>query len=151
MQVVNKQDPPRPVSGLETEFECLNCNLHLEPWERELDQNGEARFFLPEARQLITTRIAVRAHGIDTPAVLHQRDPEEATRYYKLTQPLTGRVMLTSFALLYLDSTFDSVAIGIDLQDEVNIYSENSDYYIVHHPFFPQPLYLRKLGVTRVR
>jgi hypothetical protein len=151
LQVVNKQDPPRPVSALETEFECLNCNLHLDSWERELDQKGEARFLLPEAKQLVTTRIKVSAYGIDTPAVLHQRDPEEATRYYRLATPLTGRVLVTSLSLLYTDTTFETVAISLDLQDELNIYDERPDYFIVHHPFFPQPLYLRKLGVVRVR
>jgi hypothetical protein len=151
LQVVDKQISPRPVAGLEIEFECLNCNLYLEPWDRKLDAQGRTTFLLPEARQLVTTRIAVRADGIDTPAVLLQREPQEATQYYKLSQPLTGRVMLTSLALLYIDSTFDSVAIALDLQDEVNIYSEHSDHFVVHHPYFTQPLYLRKLGVVRVR
>lgn len=151
LKVVDKQDPPRPVAGLETEFECLNCNLYIEPWETKLNGNGEMTFLLPEARQLITTRIAVRAHGIDTPAVLHQRSPEEATAYYRLPRPLIGRVMLTSFALLYHDTELDSVAIGIDLQDEVNIYAEDNEFFLVHHPFYQQPLYLRKLGVVRVR
>jgi hypothetical protein len=151
LQIVDKQHTPQPVAGLETEFECLNCNLYLEPWERKLDASGKTSFLIPEARQLVTTRIAVRAHGIDTPAVLHQRPPEEATRFFDLKQPLTGRVLLTSLSLLYFDTTFDSVAIALDLQDEVNIYDEQPDYFVVHHPYFPQPLYLRKLGVVRVR
>jgi hypothetical protein len=151
LQVVNKQTTPQPVAGLETEFECLNCNLYIEPWERTLDDQGRTTFLIPESRQLVTTRIAVRAHGIDTPAVLHQRDPEQATQYYKLGKALTGRVLLTSLALLYFDSTFDSVAISVDLQDEMNIYSEQPDYFVVHHPYFPQPLYLRKLSAVRVR
>lgn len=151
LQVVDKQDPPRPVAGLETEFECLNCNLYIEPWEKPLDRDGRATFLIPEARQLVTTRIAVRADGIDTPAVLHQREPQEATRFYGLKQPLTGRLLVTSLSLLYFDSTFDSVAIAVDLQDELNLYAEHEDHYIVHHPYFLQPLYLRKLGIVRVR
>lgn len=151
LQIVDKKNTPQPVAGLETEFECLNCNLYLEPWEKELDANGRVTFLIPEARQLVTTRIAVRAHGIDTSAVLNQRSPEEATAFYRLAQPLTGRVMLTSLSLLYIDSTFDSVGIALDLQDEVNVYSEHQDHFLVHHPYFPQPLYLRKLGVVRVR
>ena len=131
MQLVDKRDPPQPVAGLETEFECLNCNLYIEPWEKPLDASGKVSFLIPEARQLVTTRIAVRAHGIDTPAVLHQRPPEEATRFYRLAQPLTGRVLVTSLSLLYFDSTFDSVAIAVDLQDEVNIYAEHPDHFIV--------------------
>jgi hypothetical protein len=151
LQVVDKHDPPRPVAGLETEFECLNCNLYLEPWEKPLDANGKVAFQIPEARQLVSTRIAVRANGIDTPAVLHQREPEQATAFYRLAQPLTGRLLVTSLSLLYFDSTFDSVAIAVDLQDELNLYSEEPDHFVVHHPYFPQPLYLRKLGVVRVR
>lgn len=151
LQVVNKQLPPQAVAKLETEFECLNCNLYLEPWTRELDASGKTSFLIPEARQLVTTRIAVRGYGIDTSAILNQREPDEATRYFNLEQPLIGRVLLTSLSILYFDSTCDSVAIALDLQDEVNIYSEHQDYFVVHHPYFPQPLYLRKLGVVRVR
>ena len=151
LQVVDKQATPQPVSGLETEFECLTCNIHLEPWMIPLDQNGEARFVIPESKQLLTTRVAVRAHGIDTPAVLLQRPPEEAKAYFKLAKPLTGRVLLLGLSLLYVDTTFDSVAVSARLQDEINIYSEEPEYFVVHHPLFEHPLYLRKLGVTRVR
>jgi hypothetical protein len=151
LQIVDKRNTPQPVAGLETEFECLNCNHYNEPWEKTLDANGRASFLIPEARQLVTTRIAVRAHGIDTPAVLNQRPLEQATSFYKLEHPLTGRVLLTSLSLLYVDSTFDSVGIALDMQDEVNIYSEHQDHYIVHHPYFPHPMYLRKIGVVRVR
>ena len=151
LQVVDKQDPAKPIAGLETEFECLNCNLYLEPWTRELDANGETAFLLPESRQLITTRIAVRADGIDTPAVLFQRSPEEATQYYRLSTPLTGRIMTTGTSMLYHDDNLDSVAIALEMQDEANIFSELDDFYLVHHPFFPNPLYLLKLGVVRVR
>jgi hypothetical protein len=151
LQVVDKQATPQPVAGLETEFDCLTCNLVLEPWTIPLDQNGIARFWIPEAKQMLTTRVSVRAHGIDTPAVLNQRPPEEATRYYKLAKPLTGRVLLLSMALLYVDSTYDSVAVAGRQQDEINIYSEQEEHYLVHHPLFEHPLYLRKLGTTRVR
>lgn len=151
VQVIDKQVPARPAAGLETELECLTCNFHLEPWYVTLDQKGTGRFLLPEAKQLITTRIAVRGDDIDTVAVLLQPSPEEAEDRFWLTRPLIGRVMLLGLAVLYYDSAYDSIAISARLQDEINIYAEEEDHYIVHHPHFSQPLYLRKLGVVRLR
>lgn len=150
-QVVNKAATPSPVANLETEVTCLTCNLYEETREVTLDAYGIGRLRIPETRQLLSTRLKIEAHGIDTPAVILQPDPSEATRIFSLSKPLAGRVLLTGLSVFYYDPEFDSSATQGVMQDEVNLYEEQEMHFLVHHPNFTQPLYLPKTGVVRLR
>ena len=130
--------------------ECRSCNLVNEPSLLNFDEQGIARIYIPEAPHLISARLHVHGHGIDTSFIQKQRPPQEAVQYYKLSQPLTGRVLVDHFALLYSDTTQDSVIANAQLGDEMNIFGEHSVFYLVHHPLFSNPLYLLKEDALRL-
>jgi hypothetical protein len=130
--------------------ECRSCNLVERPSRLNFNEWGIARVYIPEAVHQISARLHVRGHGIDTTIIQKQRSPEEATQFYKLSAPLIGRVLINQFALLYNDTMQDSVMIHADRGDEMNIFGEQSNFYLVHHPMFSDPLYLLKEDAVRL-
>lgn len=130
--------------------ECQSCNLSQPPEPLQFNSEGIARIYFPEARQGISARVNLKGSGIDSTFIQSQRPPEEATAYFHLSEPLVGRVLVSQFAPLYLDSTQDSVITSANTGDELNIYAERSAFYIVHHPNFRAPLYLFKGDAVRL-
>jgi hypothetical protein len=138
---------------------CSSCNLVNPPKQVEFDNHDFARIYIPESAQMISARLRVHGHGIDTTFIQKQRSPAEASAYYKLSMPLAGRVLIAQFAPLYLDTTQDSVVATANVGDEMNLFdattivlSKNARaaFYLVHHPMFPMPLYLLKEDAVRL-
>ena len=140
-----------PAQGLGLKVTCLTCNFHEPAWKVETNASGAAALLIPEARNLLSTRLGVLGSGIDTVGVLLQPSPQAATQLFNVGRPLIGRVLVTGLALLFVDSTMDSVAATAGLQDELNIFEEQTSFFLVHHPMFSHPLYMRKLGVVRLQ
>ncbi len=143
---VYRTENPSTKPGLkEVEVDCLSCNLINATFKAEFNESGMTHIYIPESRQLVSTRLHIRGSGIDTTFIQKQRPPQQATEYFKLSQPLAGRVMIDQFAVLYFDSTLDSVATSAKLGDELNTYvCSSSSFNLVHHPNFSEPLYLLK-------
>jgi hypothetical protein len=135
----------------EADVDCKSCNLINAPIKVEFDESGMTRVYIPETRELVSARLHVRGDGIDTTFIQTQRPPQQAMEYFKLSQPLTGRVMIDQMAVLYFDSTLDSIAASVEIGDELNTYpSKSSALYLVQHPNFSQPLYLLKEDAVRL-
>ena len=142
-------DTLAPMTGSLT-AECRSCNIVEKPFSVAFDNQGKGHIYIPEARSLVSTRIHLSGSGIDTTFIHKQRSPEEATNYFQLAKPLTGRVFITEFAPLYFDIKQDSTGSNANVGDELNIYSESGAFYIVHHPNFREPLYLLKENAVRM-
>jgi hypothetical protein len=130
---------------------CLSCNLTNAPSSLNFDDSGVARIYIPEARQLLSARLHLHGSGIDTTFIQTQRSPIEATKYFHLTQPLRGRILVDHFALLYLDSTQDSVVASANVGDELNMFGDRSAFYIIQYPNFDHPLLLLKEDAVRLQ
>ncbi len=130
--------------------DCRSCNLINSPQNLTFNDSGVARIYIPETRQLLSARMHLHGSGIDTTFIQTQRPPGEATRYFHLREPLVGRVLVDQFALLYSDTTKDSVVANANVGDELNIYGSGISFYRVHHPNFTQPLYLLKADAIRL-
>jgi len=140
-------NPSEAMSDRTLQAECRTCNLVIKPFEVAFDNAGNGRIQIPEARSLVSTRLRLRGKGIDTTIIHKQRSPQEATAFYNLASPLSGRVLINQFAVLYSDTTQDSVIATANVGDELNIYpgaSDRSQFYRIHHPNFREPLYLLK-------
>lgn len=149
--VVREKTGDAPVRGLGLEVTCLTCNFHEPPWFVRTNTHGQAALLIPEAQHLVSVRLGIQGSGIDTVGVLLQPPPEVATQRHRLSTPLTGRVLMTGLSMLYADSTMDSSVATVNLQDELNMFEEGDSFYLVHHPQFSHPVYLRKLGVIRLQ
>jgi hypothetical protein len=130
--------------------DCRSCNLTNSPQNLVFNDSGVARIYLPETRDQISARLHLHGSGIDTTFIQTQRPPSEATRYFHLPEPLVGRVFVDQFALLYSDTTKDSVVANANVGDELNIFGSGTSFYRVHHPNFNQPLYLLKADAIRL-
>ncbi len=130
--------------------DCRSCNLTNEPMELSFNDSGVARIYIPETEQQLSARLHVHGSGIDTTFIQTQRSPGEATKYFHLPQPLVGRVLIDQFALLYSDSTKDSVVTTANIGDELNIFASGKSFYTIHHPNFNQPLYVLKADAVRL-
>jgi hypothetical protein len=130
---------------------CLSCNLTNSPSSLTFDDSGVARIYIPEARQLLSARLHLHGSGIDTTFIQTQRAPGDATTYFHLSQPLIGRVLVERFALLYVDSTQDSVVASAIVGDELNIFADHRVFYAVQHPNFDHPLLLLKKDAVRLQ
>ncbi|HZK75930.1 MAG TPA: hypothetical protein VFD13_03395 [Candidatus Kapabacteria bacterium] len=150
VRVYRTSEPSANASLPKIMAECQSCNLSLSPEQLQFNSEGMARIYFPEAHQLISARLELKGDGIDTTFIQSQRPPEEAMRYFHLSLPLVGRVLVSQLAPLYLDSTQDSVVTSADLGDELNIFGERSAFYLVHHPNFRAPLYLLKSNAVRL-
>jgi hypothetical protein len=145
--------PSEAMSDKTLQVECRSCNLVIKPFDVAFDNAGNGRVYIPEARSLVSTRLRLRGKGIDTTIIHKQRSPHEATAYYSLPSPLSGRVLINQFAVLYSDTAQDSVIASANLGDELNIYpvaSDRSLFYRVHHPNFREPLYLLKENAVQL-
>jgi hypothetical protein len=150
-RVYRTTDPSAKPGLKEADVDCKSCNLINAPVKVEFDESGMTRVYIPETRQLVSARLHVRGDGIDTTFIQTQRPPQQAMDYFKLSRPLTGRVMIDQMAVLYFDSTLDSAAASVEIGDELNIYdSKSSALYLVQHPNFSQPLYLLKEDAVRL-
>lgn len=129
---------------------CASCNLVNPPERAVFDESGLGRVFIPEAGELISARLHVTGSGIDTTFIQTQRPPLEAMHHFALRDALVGRVLVDQLALLYRDTTQDSVVASAQTGDELNIYSERSAFFVVHHPRFAEPLYLLKADAVRL-
>jgi hypothetical protein len=146
-------DTTAPMSARSLTVECMSCNIIEKAFDVAFDNAGNGRIYIPEARSLLSVRLHLVGKGIDTTIIHKQRPPQEATTYFGLTNPLTGRVLINQFAVLYRDTTQDSVMSNANLGDELNIYGEakpHSHFLVVHHPNFREPLYLLKEDAVRL-
>lgn len=150
VHVFKTSEPSATPSLPKITAECKSCNRTNDPLPLTFDASGVAHIYIPEARQLLSARIRLSGNGIDTTFIQTQRPPDEATSYFHLTSPLVGRVMIEHLALLYLDSTQDSVVATANVGDELNIYNGGAHFYSVQDPNFEQPLYLLKLDAFRL-
>jgi hypothetical protein len=150
VRVYRTSEPDAHPSLPKMTAECQSCNLTHPPEQIQFNPDGTAHIYFPEARQLLSARLNLKGDGIDTTFIQKQRVPHEAMLYFHLSQPLIGRVLVHQFAPLYFDSTQDSIVTSADVGDELNIYSEHSEFYLVHHPNFPAPLYLFKGNAVRL-
>ena len=148
--VYKKNEPKANLEDRKIEVQCRSCNLENGPKVTLLGRSNEARMYVPEARELIGVRVHVHGSGIDTTFIQKQRAPEDAQKYFALSRHLVGRIMTTQLALLYRDTTQDSVLTSALLGDELNIYGERSAFYIAHHPSFADPVYLLKSDAVRL-
>jgi hypothetical protein len=149
-RVYQTSEPAAHPSLPKIEIECRSCNLVAAPTEVQFDAVGYTRIFFPEVRNLLSARIRVHGKGIDTTFVQKQRLPEAAAAYYHLAQPLVGRILVTQLAMLYSDTTQDSVLTSAQMADEINIFGEWKKFYLIHHPLFPGPVYLLKNNAVRL-
>lgn len=129
---------------------CRSCNLVDPPRELVFNDHGIAHVYMPEAIYELAPRIHLEGHGVDTTIILHTRQPAADAEFFHLSSPLIGRVLLTQEAPLYETATQDSVVASVRLGDEMNIFSEDSLFFQVHHPLFPMPLYLLKPNAVRL-
>jgi hypothetical protein len=130
--------------------ECASCDFVYEPVALKFDSAGNAAIYFPEAGQRISARLHLAGKGIDTTFIQKERSPEDAMTFYRLSEPLVGRVMVIHMALLYSDTTQDSVLTTTDQGDELNIYGSQGAFYAVEHPNFTKPLYLLKSEAFRI-
>lgn len=144
VQLYKTSEPSARPSMPKIRYECLSCNLIDPPQRLLFDDSGIAPIFIPEARQLISTRLRIEGSGIDTTFIQKQRTPNQATAFFALSRPLVGRVLVNQLALLYSDTTQDSVVTTAQIGDELNIFGTVRGFYSVHHPRFTQPLLLLK-------
>ncbi len=151
VRVYRTSAPTEPASLPGIKLDCRSCNLTNSPLNLDFNDSGVAHIYIPEARQLISARLHLLGHGIDTTFIQKQRPPDEAMEYFHLVNPLVGRVLVDHFVLLYLDTTEDSVVATANVGDELNIYGGASAFYSVQHPNFAQPLYLLKLDAIQLQ
>ncbi|GEM_PF-2260155 len=131
-------------------IECKSCNLVEDPIVTRTDNEQNAHIYIPETAQEISARLHVHGGGIDTTFIQKQRSPEEAMSFYNLSRPLIGRVMVNNLAVLYRDTTQDSVMAVSLVGDELNIFATHNSFYEVHHPNFQAPLFLLKENAVRL-
>lgn len=151
VHIYKTSDSSEHVSLPRMTAECRSCNMPVNPEELSIDSADVAHIFLPQAAQSISARIRMQGKGIDTTFIQTERSPEAAMAFYHLPKPLVGRVMIEHFALLYLDTTQDSVVATANVGDELNIYGSRSAFYEVEHPNFAEPLYLLKFDAFRTK
>jgi hypothetical protein len=130
--------------------DCHSCDLTNSPTDLVFNDSGVARIYIPEAPQLVSARLHIHGSGMDTTFIQKQRSPQEATRFYHLSKPLVGRVYVDQFALLYLDTTRDSVVGSANVGDELNIFGIGTAFYAIHHPNFSNPLFLLKQDAIKL-
>ncbi len=132
-------------------LDCRSCNLANPSLNLAFNDSGIANIYIPETRQQLSARLHLHGSGIDTTFIQTERPPIEATKYFHLANPLIGRVLVAHFALLYLDTTQDSIVANANIGDELNIFGNNRSFYFIHHPNFNQPLYLLKEDAIRLQ
>ena len=130
--------------------DCRSCDLTNSPTDLAFNDSGVARIYISEAHQRVSARLHLHGSGMDTTFIQKQRSPQEATKYFHLTKPLVGRVLISQFALLYFDTTRDSVTGSVNVGDELNIFGSGTAFYAVHHPNFSNPLFLLKRDAIRL-
>ena len=150
VRIYKTSDPNATPSLPKITAECRSCNLVEPSKQLSFQPDGTTHVYFPEARQLISVRIHLHGSGIDTTFIQTQRSPMEATAYFHLARPLVGRVLVGEFSPLYLDTTQDSTVASANKGDELNIYGENSAFFIIQNPNFPEPLYLYKGNAVRI-
>lgn len=143
-------DPALHALPNSVEVNCLSCNLVDSYWNVTLDSVGEGYVYIPEANTIVSARLKMMANRLDTTVVLKERNPKEAEAFYKLAKPLVGRVMLVQLGLLYFDSLQSEAPAEAEPGDELNIFGESTDFYLVQHPLFNRPLYLLKSSAVRL-
>jgi hypothetical protein len=150
VQLFRTSDPKATPSLPKIKFECLSCNLIAEPKRIAFNDSGIGRIVIPEARQILSARIRLTGSGIDTTFIQKQPPPDQAASMYSLTKPMIGRVLVNQLALLYSDTTQDSVVTTAQTGDELNVFDQLRGFYAVHHPRFSQPLYLLRENAVRL-
>jgi hypothetical protein len=143
-------DTAQPAKAGSAEIRCLSCNIIRENFTVSINNRGHAATYIPDARNSVSVQLRINASGVDTAFRVKQPLPKDAENWYRLKQPLIGRVLTTSFALLYSDTTQETVASSLAPGDEINFFNETSAFYLVHHPAFIQPLYLLKRNAIRL-
>jgi hypothetical protein len=150
VQAYHTSSPAERSSVPDMKVDCRSCDLTNSPTDIAFNDSGVARIYIPEAPQLLSARLHLHGSGIDTTFIQKQRSPHEATQFFHLSKPLVGRVLISQFALLYLDSTRDSVVGTANVGDELNIFGSGTAFYAIHHPNFSNPLFLLKQDAIRL-
>ncbi len=130
---------------------CLSCNTVLPAIPLSENDQGIAYLKINEAANSIATHFHIEAGGLDSALILQPRSPEEATNYYKLTTPLTGRILITQPAIIYDDSTMSRQIGTLERGDEANLFSESDVFYYVHHPDVSHPVVVLRSHAIRLQ
>jgi hypothetical protein len=139
-----------PITAFQARVECTSCKLADPRSEITSYAEGWGRLYISEAPNLVSARLRLSSGGWDTNIVVTQRSGVEAVRRFGLQQPLLGRVLVERYAVLYADSTQETVADQASPGDELNLFSESGVFYLVHHPLYGHPLYLLKSNGRRM-
>lgn len=118
-----------------------------------LDENaqGVAYFKLEAASKTVATTFRIRGAGLDTAVILQPPDPASATSQSSLATPVEGRILVTSLAHIYKDSTM-SVPIGtLERGAEANLFRENDVFYFIYHPMYNHPVVVLRSNAIRLR
>ncbi len=132
-------------------IECLSCDEVLPPLPLDENTAGVAYLKLSEASSSVATRFRVHGAGLDTALLLQPRPETEATAYYHLSTPVVGRILATSLAHIYNDTTM-SKSVGIlERGAEANLFRENDVFYFIHHPMYDHPVVVLRSNAIRLR
>ncbi len=145
----------QPASGSElkpgkVEVECLTCNYVEPPLQLVVNADGTTKIFYPEAHTRISLGMHLHANGFDSALLVKQRPPKEAEQFFHLSRPLTGRLITSQLAMLYSDGSMNEAKASANKGEELNIYIEQGDFYVVHHPLYSIPLYILKTNAVRL-
>jgi hypothetical protein len=139
-----------PPGGSPT-LECLSCNQFIPPAPLSENSDGVAYVKVDEASNAITSKFHIEAGGLDSAFTLQPPPIEEAMKKYKLSQPLTGRIMITQLAVIYEDSTMLKRVGSLTRGDEANLFSESEVFYYIHHPAYSKPVVVLRSHAFRLQ
>ena len=150
IEVRLKPDPNMAAKASTIDVECLTCNYVEPPLEVRVGANTTAEIYYPEAIKRVSIGIHLSAKGVDTTLLIKQRTPKDAEAYFHLTKPLIGRIMASQLAMLYTDADMTDAPYHIERSDELNIYGEAGEFYVVQMPAVKEPLFVLKASAIRL-
>ncbi|MBS1902653.1 MAG: hypothetical protein JSS75_03015 [Bacteroidetes bacterium] len=130
---------------------CLSCSEVLPPIPLDENSEGVATFKLEAAQQSIATQFRVCGAGFDTALFLQPRPEQEATKYYRLSSPVIGRIAATQLTHVYKDTTMSFVVGVLERGAEANLFRENDVFYFIHHPMYDHPVVVLRSSAIRLR
>lgn len=132
-------------------IECQSCDEVLPPIPLDENADGVAYFKLDAASSAIATRFRIRAAGLDSTLLLQPMAESAAESFYKPSTPIRGRILITSFAHVYKDSSMH-LSIGmLERGAEANLFRENDVFYFIHHPMYDHPVVVLRSSAIRLR
>lgn len=131
-------------------IECLTCDQVLPPIPLEENSDGVAYFKLEAASNAVATTFRVRAAGLDSAVILQPREAAAANEFYKLSVPIEGRILSTSLAHIYKDTTMSFSVGTLERGAEANLFGENDVFYFIHHPMYDHPVVVLRSSAIRL-